>query len=62
MHFVGILQAWKTSFLSQTNLPPGGTQKIIIVRRRKKGEHILDTERVAEAYITPASAELENLM
>ena len=36
LHFVGILQAWKTSFLSKHNLPQGGTQKISEKARERK--------------------------
>ena len=36
LHFVGILEAWKTSFLSNTNLPQGGTQKISEKAKERK--------------------------
>ena len=36
LHFVGILQAWKTSILSKTNLPQGGTQKISKKAKERK--------------------------
>ena len=41
LHFVRILQAWKTSFLSKPNLPQGGTQKISEKARERKTHYQL---------------------